>query len=125
VKFGVVISATKDVQPPSELARMAQQRGFDRYGPRAENLDSGELLRISLEVIAASALFGVLGVAVGFTCRSQPAAVIVVMGSFLAEKLIAGVIGPVQDYLPYALLNSLLKLEAACPRCQRVWGWPR
>jgi probable F420-dependent oxidoreductase len=29
VKFGVVISATEDVQPPSELARMAQERGFE------------------------------------------------------------------------------------------------
>jgi probable F420-dependent oxidoreductase len=29
VKFGVVVSATEDVQPPSELARMAQERGFE------------------------------------------------------------------------------------------------
>jgi probable F420-dependent oxidoreductase len=29
VKFGVVISATDDVQPPSEVARMAEERGFE------------------------------------------------------------------------------------------------
>ena len=76
-------------------------------------LGSGDLLRIAGEVVAGSTLFGMLGVAVGFICRSQAAAIIVVFGTFLAEKLVSGLIGPVQDFLPYALLNSILDLDGA------------
>ena len=76
-------------------------------------LTSSDLLRIAGEVIAGGTLFGMLGVAVGFICRSQAAAIIVVFGTFLAEKLLSGLIGPVHDYLPYALLNSVLDLDGA------------
>ena len=79
----------------------------------ALTLSSGDLLRIAGEVVAGGSLFGMLGVAVGFICRSQAAAIIVVFGTFLAEKLLAGLIGPVHDYLPYALLNSVLDLGGA------------
>ena len=79
----------------------------------ALTLGPSGVLRIAGEVIASATLFGMLGVAVGFICRSQAAAIIVVFGTFLAEKLLSGLIGPVHDYLPYALLNSLLDLEGA------------
>ncbi len=79
----------------------------------ALTLASGDLLRIAGEVVAGGTLFGMLGVAVGFICRSQAAAIIVVFGTFLAEKLLSGLIGPVHDYLPYALLNSVLDLDGA------------
>jgi ABC-2 type transport system permease protein len=77
----------------------------------ALTLGSSDVLRIAGEVVAGSTLFGMLGVAVGSISRSQAAATIVVFGTFLAEKLLSGLIGPVHDYLPYALLNSLLDLE--------------
>ena len=51
-------------------------------------LGSSDLLRIAGEVVAGSTLFGMLGVAVGFICRSQAAAIIVVFGTFLAEKIL-------------------------------------
>ena len=81
----------------------------------ALTLGSSDVLRIAGEVVAGSTLFGMLGVAVGFISRSQAAAIIVVFGTFLAEKLLSGLIGPVHDYLPYALLNSVLDLEGALP----------
>jgi len=77
------------------------------------HLGSGDLLAIGGEVIAGSTLFGILGVAVGFLCRNQAAAITVVFGTFLAEKLVADLIGPVRDYLPYSLLNSVLDLGGA------------
>ena len=79
----------------------------------ALQLGSSDLLRITGEIVASSTLCGMLGVAVGFICRSQAAAIIVVFGTFLAEKLLSGLIGPVHDYLPYALLNSVLDLDGA------------
>ena len=79
----------------------------------ALQIGSSDLLRITGEVVASCTLFGMLGVAVGFICRSQAAAIIVVFGTFLAEKLLSGLIGPVHGYLPYALLNSVLDLDRA------------
>jgi ABC-2 type transport system permease protein len=81
----------------------------------ALTLGSSDMLRIAGEVVAGSTLFGMLGVAVGFICRSQAAAIMVVFGTFLAEKLLSGLIGPVHDYLPYALLNSVLDLDGTLP----------
>ena len=79
----------------------------------ALTLGSSEELQIAGEVVAGGTLFGMLGVAVGIICRSQAIAVIVVFGTFLAEKLVSGLIGPVHDYLPYALLNSVLDLDGS------------
>ena len=79
----------------------------------ALGLGSSDLLQIAGEVVAGTTLFGLLGVAIGFICRNQAIAIIVVFGTFLAEKLLSGLIGPVHDYLPYALLNSVLNLDGA------------
>ena len=67
------------------------------------SLSSSDLLVIAGEVAAAGGLFAMLGVSVGFICRSQAPAMIVVFGGF---------IGSAADYLPFALLNSALDIDA-------------
>jgi probable F420-dependent oxidoreductase len=46
MKFGVVIPATEDVHPPSELARMAQERGFESlFFPEHTHIPAGRETR--------------------------------------------------------------------------------
>ena len=73
----------------------------------------GEALAATSHVVLAGALFAVLGVAVGFVARSQPAAVVVVFGTFFAEKILASVLGDVASVLPFGLLDSLLNDDGA------------
>ncbi len=76
-------------------------------------LSSSELAGIAAEVGLASVLFSMIGVAVGFICRSPAAAAMVVGGWFIVEKSLADLLGGAHDYLPYALLNSVLDVEGA------------
>lgn len=76
-------------------------------------LSSSELAGIAAEVGLASVLFSMIGVAVGFICRSPAAAAMVVGGWFIVEKSLADLLGSAHDYLPYALLNSVLDVEGA------------
>jgi hypothetical protein len=76
------------------------------------SLSSSDLLVIAGEVAAAGGLFAMLGVSVGFICRSQAPAMIVVFGGFIVEKIVGGFIGGAADYLPFALLNSALDIDA-------------
>jgi hypothetical protein len=64
-----------------------------------------------LAAVLAVTLFGVLGSAVGVICRSQAAALSVLVGWFAAEKILAGFLGDVSAYLPFALLNPLFGVE--------------
>jgi hypothetical protein len=79
----------------------------------ALGLSSSELAGIAAEVGLASVLFSMIGVAVGFICRSPAAAAMVVGGWFLVEKSLADVLGSAHDYLPYALVNSVLDVDGA------------
>jgi ABC-type transport system involved in multi-copper enzyme maturation permease subunit len=74
-------------------------------------LAGGELVQVGAAVVLAGTTFALLGAAVGFLTRSQAPAVVTVFAVFFAEKLIGPALGPVSDYLPYALLNSLLELD--------------
>jgi ABC-2 type transport system permease protein len=74
-------------------------------------LAGGELAQVGAAVVLAGTMFALLGAAVGFLTRSQAPAVVTVFAVFFAEKLIGPALGPVADYLPYALLNSLLELD--------------
>jgi ABC-2 type transport system permease protein len=74
-------------------------------------LAGGELAQVGAAVVLAGTAFALLGAAVGFLTRSQAPAVVTVFAVFFAEKLIGPALGPVGDYLPYALLNSLLELD--------------
>jgi ABC-type transport system involved in multi-copper enzyme maturation permease subunit len=74
-------------------------------------LAGGELGQVGAAVVLAGTTFALLGAAVGFLTRSQAPAVVTVFAVFFAEKLFAPVLGPVGEYLPYSLLNSLLELD--------------
>jgi ABC-type transport system involved in multi-copper enzyme maturation permease subunit len=76
-------------------------------------LAGGELVQVGAAVVLAGTAFALLGAAVGFLTRSQAPAVVTLFAVFFAEKLIGPAFGPVGDYLPYALLNSLLELDGA------------
>jgi ABC-type transport system involved in multi-copper enzyme maturation permease subunit len=74
-------------------------------------LAGGELAQVGAAVVLAGTAFSLLGAAVGFLTRSQAPAVVTVFAVFFAEKLFGSALGPAGDYLPYALLNSLLELD--------------
>jgi ABC-2 type transport system permease protein len=74
-------------------------------------LAGGELAQVGAAVVLAGTTFALLGAATGFLTRSQAPAVVTVFAVFFAEKLFGGALGPAADYLPYALLNSLLELD--------------
>ena len=76
-------------------------------------LAGGELAQVGAAVVLAGTTFALLGAAVGFLTRSQAPAVVTLFAVFFAEKLFGGALGPAGDYLPYALLNSLLELDGA------------
>jgi ABC-2 type transport system permease protein len=99
------------------LGAIAFAASYAIAGPVTESsglsltLGSGEALGMAGEVAAAGGLFAMLGVAVGFICRSQAAAMIVIFGGFVAEKIVAGLIGDSGQYLPFALINSVLDID--------------
>jgi ABC-2 type transport system permease protein len=66
-----------------------------------------------LGAVLAVVLLALLGAAVGVICRSQAAALSVLVGWFFTEQLLAGVIGGAAAYLPFALLSPLLGLQGA------------
>ena len=63
------------------------------------------------EMLAGSALFAGLGVAIGFLSRNQTAAVLVVFGGWVFEKVLEAVVGSAV-FLPYGLLSALADQEA-------------
>jgi len=71
------------------------------------------------ELVGAAALgagvFAVLGVAVGFITRSQPAAILVVLGAFAAEQIVLGIVQSAGQYMPFQLLNAELGLADIAP----------
>jgi ABC-type transport system involved in multi-copper enzyme maturation permease subunit len=66
-------------------------------------------------VLLGAALFAILGVATAFICRSQSAALLIVLGLFPAEKIAGIVIGDNAAYMPYGLLQSLLDQGVTSP----------
>jgi len=69
--------------------------------------------QIAAAVVLADLSFSLIGVCCGVLLRSQPAAVLVIVGTFVAEKLLGLLIGGAAAYLPYGLLTPLLQLEGA------------
>jgi ABC-type transport system involved in multi-copper enzyme maturation permease subunit len=78
--------------------------------------DSAAQLHVSAvnvtEVLAGTTLFASLGVAVGFLARSQSAAILVVFGGWVFEKVLTGVVSDAGTLLPYGLLDALAGREA-------------
>lgn len=79
----------------------------------AAGLDLGLTVPMLLAGILAVTLFTLLGSSVGVICRSQPAAMAVLVGVFVAEKLFGGFLGEAAAYLPYALFTPLLSMPGA------------
>jgi hypothetical protein len=75
---------------------------------------SGPALHVSAgavaELIVGSTLFASLGVAVGFLSRNQTAAVLIVFGGWVFEKLLEAITQS-GGFLPYALLSALAEDE--------------
>ncbi len=61
-----------------------------------------------LLALVAVALFSLLGASLGIICRSQPAALGILVGWFFVEQLARGFLGEASAYLPYALLDQLM-----------------
>jgi hypothetical protein len=59
-----------------------------------------------LEMVAGTTAFACLGTAVGFLSRSQTAAVLVVFGGWVLEKLLEAIVGSAA-FLPYSMLGAL------------------
>ena len=82
-------------------------------------LISGKHLSLGLSagvvtgVLLSVTLFTSLGVSVGVITRNQPAAVVVLVGTFVAEKILDTFIGHAGAYLPFGLLDPLLGLSGA------------
>ena len=74
-----------------------------------------EIAQLIGAVVLGAVLFAALGVAIAFICRSQPAALLVVIGLFPAEKVLGIVLDENASYMPYGLLQSLLDQGAASP----------
>ncbi len=69
--------------------------------------------QIVAAVLFAVVAFSLIGVCCGVIFRSQSAAVMVIVGTFVAEKVVGMFIGDAAAYLPYGLLTPLLRLEGA------------
>lgn len=79
----------------------------------AKGLDLGLTVGMVAASLLAVALLAVIGSGVGVICRSQPTAVLVVGGSFVAERLLSSFLGDLGLYLPYALVTQMLGLEGS------------
>ena len=79
----------------------------------SKNLSLGLTAAIVAGPVIAVPLFAVIGVGLGTICRSPIAAVLVIIGWFPAEKLLALALGDKAAYLPYGLVNELLGLQGA------------
>ena len=75
----------------------------------------GDVLALFVSVLLGAILFAALGVAIAFICRSQTAALLVVIGLFPAEKVLGILLDENASYMPYGLLQSLLDQGNAPP----------
>jgi hypothetical protein len=79
-------------------------------------LTLGSTTVLGATVLLATVAFATLGVLTAFICRSQAAGIVVIFGSFLAEKLVSAFAGSVSAYFPWALVSSLLRVGGTLPR---------
>jgi ABC-2 type transport system permease protein len=76
-------------------------------------LSAGDVATLAGEVMLSGALLSVVGVAIGILTRSQTAAILTLLGVFIGERLIGGMLGDVANYLPSSLIDSLLENQGA------------
>jgi ABC-type transport system involved in multi-copper enzyme maturation permease subunit len=70
--------------------------------------DGAGLVQLFASALFGTVLFATLGVATAFICRSQTAALLVVIGLFPAEKILGLVIGGDAAFMPYGLLQAMI-----------------
>jgi hypothetical protein len=63
--------------------------------------------------VFAVVMFSLIGVSCAIILRSQAAAVLVIVGAFVTEKVVGIFVGGAAEYLPYGSLTPLLRLEGA------------
>lgn len=103
------------------LSLLAIGLGFAITAPVVASKDltldyaGAEVLQLFGSVLLGAVLFAALGVAIAFICRSQPAALLVVIGLFPAEKVLGILLDENASYMPYGLLQSLLDQGNAPP----------
>ena len=103
------------------LAALATAIGLAITAPAvsAEGLtldyDAAELAQLFGSVLLGVALFAILGVALAFVCRSQTAALLIIIGLFPAEKVLGLVLAENAAYMPYGLLQSLIDQGSTPP----------
>jgi ABC-2 type transport system permease protein len=74
-----------------------------------------DVVQLFGSVALGAILFAALGVAIAFICRSQAAALLVMIGLFPAEKVVGILLDENASYMPYGLLQSLLDQGNASP----------
>jgi len=79
-------------------------------------LAAGSTAALGASVLLTTVAFASLGVLTAFITRSQAAGIVVIFGSFLAEKLVSAFAGSVSAYFPWALVSSLLRIGGTLPR---------
>ena len=79
----------------------------------SKHLSLGLSAGVVAGVLLSVMLFTSLGVSVGVITRNQPAAVVVLVGTFVAEKILDTFIGHAGAFLPFGLLDPLLGLSGA------------
>jgi ABC-2 type transport system permease protein len=67
-------------------------------------------LRLFGSIAIATALAGMLGVVVGAMTRNPTTAMVVIFGTWIAEKIAGGWLGEVGHYLPFTLIEDTLGL---------------
>jgi ABC-2 type transport system permease protein len=103
------------------LAALAAGLGLAITEPSVTSKDltlgysGSELVQMFASVLLGSALFAILGVALAFICRSQSAALLIVLGLFPAEKIAGLVLGEGAAQMPYGSLQSLLDQGGTAP----------
>jgi ABC-2 type transport system permease protein len=78
-----------------------------------KHLSLGMSAGVVAGVLLSVVLFTMIGVSVTVITRSQPAAISVLAATFVAEKILGGLIGGADAYLPYGLHNPLLGMSGA------------
>ena len=78
-----------------------------------DGLDMDLTAQTVVAVLYATTAFSLLGVCCAIIFRSQATAILVLVGAFVAEKLLGIFIGDAVTYLPYGSLTPLLRLEGS------------
>jgi len=75
-------------------------------------------LRLTAGIVLATVLAGMLGVVVDAITRNPTTAMVAIFGTWIAEKIVGGLLGDAAQYMPFALIENVLGLTAPM-----AWGY--